>query len=240
MRGKTLNKLRQLKTNIRKRYTVVVRNNSKGFILLPLIILGAIVLTVGAVYIYRLSNSKGGMNLLPSPTPVSQFFTPKPTVLPTPTLLPAKTNIPIKTLLPTHTPIPTSKPTSAPTSTPRPTSTATPWSFPVRLTGQVYEDANCNDMQEPDEKGIPGVTINIILTPSWILYSTVTSDSNGDYTYATTLPSQESYITFRPAYVALPGYNIHTAEHDVTLSVSQSSMNINLPLVPSANIGQCH
>lgn len=211
----------------------------KGFILLPLIILGVIVLTVGAVYIYRLSNSKGSVNLLSSSTPVSQFFTPSPSAMPTSTLSPIKTNIPIKTLLPTHTPIPTSKPTSAPTSTPRPTSTATPWSFPVKLTGQVYEDVNCNDRQEPDEKGIPGVTINIILTPSWTLYSTVTSDSNGYYTYATTLPSQNSYITFRPAYVALPGYNIRAAEHDVTLSVSQSSMNINLPLVPSANIGQC-
>lgn len=202
----------------------------KGFILLPLIILGVVVLTVGAVYVYRLSNLKGNVNLLPSSTPVSQFFTPNPTILPTSSPLPIKTNPPVKTLLPTR----------APTPTPHPTSTPTPWSFTVKLTGQVYEDANCNDMQEPNEKGIPGVTINILLTPSWTLYSTITSDSNGNYTYATTLPSQSSYISFRPAYVALPGYNIRAAEHDVTLSVSQSSMNINLPLVPSANIGQCH
>lgn len=118
-------------------------------------------------------------------------------------------------------------------------SVTVPSGFTVKLTGRVYEDINCNDMQEPNEKGISGVTINIFNIPAWTIYTTITSDSNGYYDLTRILNPGDS-LTIQPAPIAAYGYKINADNHTTTLNSAYPSGNIDLPQVPAANIGQCH
>lgn len=113
-----------------------------------------------------------------------------------------------------------------------------PMGLTVRLTGQVFSDTNCNGMQEPNEQGIPGVTINIFRMPEFSLYTTVTSDNNGYYNLTRIIDPQGS-LSIQPGDVAAPGYKISAGGHTVTLNSTQSSFNQNLPQVPYEKMGLC-
>jgi PKD repeat protein len=117
-------------------------------------------------------------------------------------------------------------------------SVTVPSGFNVKMTGRVYEDVNCNDMQEPDEKGISGVTVSFYLMPSWTHYADVTSDSNGYYELSRNLSPGDS-LTIQPANVAPAGYKIHDDGHTITLNAAQPSINMDLPQVPASSVGQC-
>lgn len=210
-----------------------------GFVFASILFVFVILLGSG-LYLYKsdLIPIKNYIGIFPTTTPNTTQPTQTPDII-TPT--PSTQALVIKT------PIPTKKPTTAPTpiKTTNPTSITTPTPFvntgpTVRLTGRVYADSNCNEIPEPNENGIAGVTVNIFLMPSTTLYSTVTSDNNGYYVYSTTLASADSYITVQPSSVGAWGYKIHAQNHTTTLSKSQSSINIDLPQVPAANIDQCN
>lgn len=113
-----------------------------------------------------------------------------------------------------------------------------PMGITVRLTGQVFNDKNCNAIKEPDEQGVSGVTVNIFKIPEYYVYTTLTSDSNGNYNLTRIIDPQGS-LSIKPSHVAAPGYKINTDQVPVSLSSGQTSMNKDLPMVPNENIGLC-
>lgn len=113
-----------------------------------------------------------------------------------------------------------------------------PMGITVKLTGQVFSDANCNGMQEPSEQGVAGVTINIFRIPEFSLYTTLASDASGYYNLTRIIDSQGS-LSIQPGDVAAPGYKISADRHTVTLNSAQSSFNQNLPQVPNESVGLC-
>jgi hypothetical protein len=113
-----------------------------------------------------------------------------------------------------------------------------PQGVTVSLTGQVYSDENCNDTQEPNEPGIANVTVNIFRYPENSLYTTVTSDSSGNYNLTRNINSGDG-LSIIPGDVAAPYYKIFFDRHPITLNSVQSSINQNLPQVPAANTEQC-
>ncbi|MBI2338427.1 hypothetical protein HYU95_04560 [Candidatus Daviesbacteria bacterium] len=113
-----------------------------------------------------------------------------------------------------------------------------PMGITVRLTGQVFNDKNCNGIKEPDEQGVSGVTVNIFKIPEYYVYTTLTSDSNGNYNLTRVIDPQGS-LSIKPSHVAAPGYKINTDQVPVALSSGQTSINKDLPMVPNENIGLC-
>lgn len=113
-----------------------------------------------------------------------------------------------------------------------------PMGITVKLTGQVFNDRNCNAVKEPDEQGVSGVTVNIIKMPEYSIYTTLTSNSNGDYDLTRVIDPQGS-LSIKPSHVAAPGYKINTDQVPASLSSGQTSINKDLPMVPNENIGLC-
>ncbi|MCL4366774.1 hypothetical protein M1563_01250 [Patescibacteria group bacterium] len=111
----------------------------------------------------------------------------------------------------------------------------------VTISGQVFKDYNCNDVQEPNEQGIAGVPVSFEKDPGNIYnYATVTTDSNGHYSLTKVIDPQVG-LTITPSYTALSGYKIHESynTHTITLNNVQSSVNMNLPLIPNENYYNC-
>lgn len=113
-----------------------------------------------------------------------------------------------------------------------------PMGITVKLTGQVFNDKNCNAVKEPDEQGVSGVTVNIFKIPEYYVYATLTSDSNGNYDLTRVIDPSGS-LSIKPSHIAAPGYKINTDQVPVALSSGQTSMNKDLPMVPNENIGLC-
>lgn len=110
----------------------------------------------------------------------------------------------------------------------------------VRLTGKVYRDANCSNMKDPDEEGIPGATINLIKLPEYTIYSTLTTDSNGNYSFSGLVSSQDN-LSLLLGHIAAWGYSIPPTfgEKVANLNSNQPSQTIDLPQVPTENLSLC-
>lgn len=108
----------------------------------------------------------------------------------------------------------------------------------LRLSGQVYSDNNCNAVKEAGEQGVSGVTVNIIKLPEYSMYTTLTSDSNGNYNLSRVVDPQGS-LYIQPSPVAAPGYKINADSQAVSLSSDNLSASQDLPLVPYGSIGLC-
>jgi len=118
------------------------------------------------------SNTASASTTIQEPTPTPTF---------TPTLTPTST--------PTPTPTPTSTPTSTPTPTPTPTLTPTPTPTPTPAQGElgdkVWYDADQDGIQDPDEIGVPNVTVELYNNDSCSgsPEDTTTTNNNGVYTF---------------------------------------------------------
>lgn len=61
---------------------------------------------------------------------------------------------------------------------------------------RVWMDSNANGMQDPDEKGIPGVTV-VLNSQKYGSSSTVT-DAQGHYTFTNLIPGEQYQVIFSP------------------------------------------
>lgn len=113
-----------------------------------------------------------------------------------------------------------------------------PFGITVSFTGQVFRDENCNKLNEPNEVGVGGVTINFINEPEYTIYKTLTSDSNGYFNLTTTLVTGQS-LNLMASAVAPPYYKISYNPPAASLNETQRTINKNLPIVPAENIGLC-
>lgn len=119
-------------------------------------------------------------------------------------------------------------------------SVSTPAGFSVSLTGTVYEDRNCNDMREPDEKGLSGVKVSITNKDGYRTLTELTTDTSGYYRFNYVLSGNNS-ITVIPYAWPLDNYGVGMfQEHSISLSANQSSINIDLGEVPSPVSEYCH
>lgn len=122
-----------------------------------------------------------------------------------------------------------------------------PVGIQVSFTGTVFKDVNCNDMREPSEQGISGMVIRFFKQEGG-LYKNVTSDGSGNYNLTTNLPTGDS-LTIQPSpdlnngndpsIVTMSAYKIHYNVPYATLNQNQSSINKDVPLVPTENISSC-
>jgi len=111
-------------------------------------------------------------------------------------------------------------------------SVSTPYGFSVSLTGYVYEDINCNDMREPSERGLTGVTVKITNMNGYANLATLTTDSSGFYRFTYNLAPGNS-ITVKPHDEPLPNYGVTEDRHQIALNSSQNSINMDLGQIPS-------
>jgi hypothetical protein len=111
-------------------------------------------------------------------------------------------------------------------------SVSVPFGFTVSLDGVVYEDRNCNDMREPDEKGLAGVTVGITNMDGYGTLATLTTDSNGYYKFSYTL-SAGNAITVSPYDKPLDNYGVTKTRHKITLNSAQNSISMNLGQIPA-------
>lgn len=145
-----------------------------------------------------------GFVLPPTQTPTpTRTPTNTPTFTPTstPTRTPTNTKTPTKTPTPTHTPTqtPTETPTATPTATPTLTSTPTPTNTPTftpppaaSIGDRVWLDKNRNGIQDNNEVGISGVTVQLV------------DPVNGNIV-STTITNGVGYYLFTPAQGVIPG-----------------------------------
>ena len=125
------------------------------------------------------------------------------------------------------------------TTTPICSKSATvPNGITIKLSGNIYQDKNCNDMREPDEGGISGVTVNIFKEPESYVYTTVYSNSSGYYEFTKNIGPSDS-LTVRPSDVAAYAHKIFHPRHTITLNQGQSTISMNLGEIPAADIGNC-
>ena len=101
---------------------------------------------------------------------------------------------------PTNTPAgPTATPTPLPTATPIPTATPTPFGTGNAILGdRVWSDTNANGVQDIGERGVAGVTVELLTGCSGTtVVRTRTTNSNGDYLFST-LPAGQYRIRVVP------------------------------------------
>jgi hypothetical protein len=111
----------------------------------------------------------------------------------------------------------------------------------ISLNGQLYRDVNCNGIRDSGENGTgTTATINIFKMPEFYIYSTITSDSNGSYSFSGKINESDS-LTLRPVPISPSGYksNPHYTEPSITFSSSNRSSTVDMPQVPNENVGFC-
>ena len=111
-------------------------------------------------------------------------------------------------------------------------SVSVPFGFTVSLDGTVYEDRNCNDMKEPYEKGLAGVTVGITNMDGYGTLATLTTDSNGYYKFSYTLAAGNA-ITVSPYDKPLDNYGVTNTRHKITLNSAQTSISMDLGQIPA-------
>lgn len=126
--------------------------------------------------------------------------------------------------------------TSAPTSTPTPAVSK----VNINLLGNLYEDKNCNNNQDPDEDFVRKVvTVNIYKMPGTVAYTSTATDGSGHYSYNSSI-DKDSSIDLQPMPVAPDGYKIGKYEGVTkTLNKDNPSQRVDIGLVPNANVGAC-
>lgn len=111
----------------------------------------------------------------------------------------------------------------------------------VTVSGQLYEDINCNSSKDSGEQPVSATaTINIAKLPEWYTDGTTSSDSSGNFSYSKTINENET-IQFNVGPVAPSGYksNPHATAPQPTLNNSQKSASFDIPLVPNAYVSAC-
>lgn len=105
-----------------------------------------------------------------------------------------------------------------------------PQSINVNLTGQVFNDANCNNVKEVNENGISDVKIAILNLKSEYdveALEVVTSDAHGNYSFSKSMLDNES-ITVQP----VPGVNLVHEPLKVNFNTGNRSSIVDLSHCP--------
>lgn len=111
------------------------------------------------------------------------------------------------------------------------------------LGNRVWYDANSNGMQDPDEKGISGICVNLYDSENELLQQT-TTDSNGYYAF--NVEAGEYVIEFvKPPWLEFTQKNVGTEDQDSDVDqgtgrtdawrVTSSVRLVDLGLIPSPN-----
>lgn len=105
----------------------------------------------------------------------------------------------------------------------------------VTLNGLLYRDINCNGIQDSGEEGIEtSATVNFFKIPEHYVNGSVSTDSNGSYSYTETI-SNEGSLTIQPSPVSPSGYtsNPKYVAPIVVLNSDIRSDTVNIPQVPN-------
>jgi hypothetical protein len=111
----------------------------------------------------------------------------------------------------------------------------------ITLSGQLYQDLNCNNNKDSGEGGVnTPATINIFKMPEFSVYATITSDNNGNFSYSGKIKENEQ-LTLKPIPVSPAGYksNPHYNDPELSFNSSNRSRQINIPQVPNENVDAC-
>lgn len=102
-----------------------------------------------------------------------------------------------------------------------------PIGFAVKLNGQVYYDSNCNNIKDNNETGFPAMEMSI-MNPNGLVYDTIASDNNGNYSFTKSLgPGQSLIIQPYPL-----DHNLVYPPATVTLNQSQPNATVNISTCP--------
>lgn len=130
---------------------------------------------------------------------------------------------------PTVTPIPTL--ISAPTPTTSPSVTPSDiQEIAITLSGQVYNDLNCNNTKQEDETGLENKQIAILQLKDEaepILLNMLTTDANGNYSFSKIIQESES-LTIQP----VPGVNLVHTPQEATFTANNTSFVIDVSSCP--------
>lgn len=114
-----------------------------------------------------------------------------------------------------------------------------PQGMSLTLSGQVYKDKNCNGTKDGGEDGIPGIEVHLTKLPERIQYATVTTDSSGNYRYSKNWLGEDTLVLELYQQYVLSQYAKSAPTVAVTLSSTNQSATVDLPLVPEENVMVC-
>ncbi len=70
---------------------------------------------------------------------------------------------------------------------------------PICIGNRVWADCDGDGVQDPNEKGIAGVTVTLRYTSDCLVFATTTTDANGQYKFCDLTPNTPYYIVFGDA-----------------------------------------
>jgi len=111
----------------------------------------------------------------------------------------------------------------------------------ITISGQIYNDTNCNGSRDSGESSLDVVTIvRIYEMPGTYLRDTFNSNANGTFSYSTSV-SGNSSINLQPAVQSPYAYksNPHWSLPTFTFNSSNTSASVDYPQVPASSVGQC-
>ncbi|MEK7521300.1 MAG: PKD domain-containing protein [Patescibacteria group bacterium] len=119
-----------------------------------------------------------------------------------------------------------------------------PSGITVRVTGRIYADTNCNTLPEPNEVGVGGAPVVLSKMPEYSVYAETTTDGGGNFSFSQNIQPNDSLNVSIDHGVVPSGYKSNPKFNPPTygLGGSQTSMNIDIPIVPidSINAGACY
>lgn len=120
-------------------------------------------------------------------------------------------------------------------------SVTVPSGITVRVTGRIYADVNCNNFPDPSEIGVANAQVRIIKLPEYSIYSEFNTDGSGNFNFSQNIQPNDSLSVNVDTGVVPYGYKSNPKFNgpNYSLGGSQTSMNIDIPIVPVENVGAC-
>lgn len=98
----------------------------------------------------------------------------------------------------------------------------------ISLSGQVYNDLNCNKSKDTGEGGVSGQRLSVV-TSEGLIYEDLTTDSNGNYSFSRNIKADESLSLYlAPIDHAFP----FSPTSPVTLNAQNRSATIDISKCP--------
>ena len=111
----------------------------------------------------------------------------------------------------------------------------------MTISGQIYEDKNCNAVRDGEESNISVSTIvRMFKMPEFYVYGELNSNSNGSFTYFTTI-SEKISLVLQPIVQSPPYYKSHPTWNEPSFTLNSSNRNASLdyPQIPAEFVGEC-
>jgi hypothetical protein len=110
--------------------------------------------------------------------------------------------------------------------------------YQATYSGKVFKDDNCNNVWDPNEQFLSGISISFMKIPEWYSEGTVSSDSGGNFSLTKSVKTGEA-LTLQPTTVAPEGYKIRYDTPALTATQSNPNPSSTMSLVPNEVAGSC-